>query len=98
MSNCVNCGLAIVPPGVAWAGMSCRCFTETGARLDAELDAIRSRLQALEQNTVPPAKQKPREWWLALDSEGIVLYTDDRPPRSQNAGTKCIHVREVLDD
>jgi len=111
MSNCVNCGLMIVPPGVTYAGMSCRCFTETGSRLDAELNAIRSRLQALEQNTVPSggAKQKlddylppvtkpirvPREWDMRVMGDWLHPYDC-----KCDLGDPCEHVRvrEVLDD
>jgi hypothetical protein len=95
----MNCGLAIVPPGATYAGMSCRCFTATGKRLDAELDAIRSRLQALEQNTVPSgsAEQKPREWWIRPGSETADYYVyKGENDALRNIG--YIRVREVLDE
>ena len=61
--------------------------------LIAQIDELRSRLQALEQNTVPAgsAKQKPREWQMRV-SEGRLVY---------DAPCNCcehVRVREVLDD
>ena len=65
--------------------------------LIAQIDELRFRVQALEQNTVPvgSAKQKPREWWLDPQSARFFAapfsgFTPD--------STRYIRVREVLDD
>ena len=63
---------------------------------------IRLRLQALEQNTVPPAAQKPREWLLLhqkfIDRADCVLMDGlDAKAAAQLLGNGYVRVREVLD-
>jgi len=66
--------------------------------LIAQIDELRSRLQALEQNTVPSgsAKQKPREWLVRVWANGDIQDINDRCFAVKPY--RCIRVREVLDD
>ena|SRR6185312_3717034 len=65
--------------------------------LRKENEELRSRLQALEQNTVPAGsvKQKPREWWAFRPN----AYCDFCiSPSKPHAYHELVRVREVLDD
>lgn len=82
--------------------------SEWMSALNDQVKELRSRLQALEQNTVPAsqAKEKPREWWICRRPDGGMFDTGvmrhaafPRAPDGmdmQPAG--YIRVREVLDE
>lgn len=74
-----------------------------GPTLREQIDELRSRLQALEQNTVPSreAKQKPHEWTLAawrLPGSAIWNVGPRGISTPEPTERKTIRVREVLDD
>ena len=82
-----------------------------GPTFREQIDELRSRLQALEQNAIPAgsAKQEPRDWHLLrMLPDGPVLQVFWDQPVAQRAKElfegaaapryEIIRVREVLDD
>jgi hypothetical protein len=63
-----------------------------------ELNKLRGRVQALEQNTAPgcPAEQKPREHWVARYRDGSTTTYSYRPPIGGGGLIEIVHYREVL--